>query len=409
MRKPNGYWNYEHCHEEARKYKTRKEFQEKSGSAYNAALKNKWIDDYTWFEKPFRWTYDVCYEEAVKYKTLKEFRENSPKAYSICKKNKWIDNFDFLYRDRTKRGTWQNYDNCYNEAKKYTNLNEFRKNSFSAYSVSLEQGWINDYTWLERKWEKKWDYQNCKEEALKANSRGEFKKICPCGYTSARINGWLDDFVWLKPKHSNIFTDKIDYIYCYEFTDIKTVYVGRTIHPKIRDKEHIWQNDTVSFFCKEHNISIPEMKILEDNLTIEEGTKKECFWIEYYKNKGWILLNKAKGGSLGSLGRIYYTKEKCYEIAKECTYKSEMKYKCDGAYRTALKHGWIKDYTWFENDTNKIISQKLRVWTKEKCMQEALKYESSSEFRKKCCGAYCAARRNGWFDDYTWFKKKKIN
>lgn len=42
--KPNGYWNYEKCYQEALKYKSRNEFQKGCGSAYHAALKNKWLD-----------------------------------------------------------------------------------------------------------------------------------------------------------------------------------------------------------------------------------------------------------------------------------------------------------------------------------------------------------------------------
>lgn len=42
---PNGYWTYEKCHEAALSCKTRGEFQIKYVGAYNAALKNKWLDD----------------------------------------------------------------------------------------------------------------------------------------------------------------------------------------------------------------------------------------------------------------------------------------------------------------------------------------------------------------------------
>ena len=38
-------------------------------------------------------------------------------------------------------------------------------------------------------------------------------------------------------------------------------------------------------------------------------------------------------------------------------------------------------------------------WTKEKCAEEALKYKSRSEFKKKSPHAYHAARRNKWIDE----------
>ena len=43
-------WNYDTCLEEARKYKSRSEFQKKCRSAYNAALRNERLYDCTFEE-----------------------------------------------------------------------------------------------------------------------------------------------------------------------------------------------------------------------------------------------------------------------------------------------------------------------------------------------------------------------
>ena len=43
--KPFGYWNiFENVEKEAKKYKSRWDFGKNNGSAYNAAIRNKWID-----------------------------------------------------------------------------------------------------------------------------------------------------------------------------------------------------------------------------------------------------------------------------------------------------------------------------------------------------------------------------
>ena len=47
-------WTKKRCYEEAKKFKTKKEFQDNSPSCYQAALKHKWIDDYDWFPKRSR-------------------------------------------------------------------------------------------------------------------------------------------------------------------------------------------------------------------------------------------------------------------------------------------------------------------------------------------------------------------
>ena len=47
-------WNKTRCYEEAKKYKTRGEFLKKSPSCYDAARRNGWLNDYTWFPKRHR-------------------------------------------------------------------------------------------------------------------------------------------------------------------------------------------------------------------------------------------------------------------------------------------------------------------------------------------------------------------
>ena len=44
-----------------------------------------------------------------------------------------------------------NYENTYNEAKKYNYLCDFQNNSVGAYTAALKKGWLNDYYWLVRK------------------------------------------------------------------------------------------------------------------------------------------------------------------------------------------------------------------------------------------------------------------
>ena len=62
-------------------------------------------------------------------------------------------------------------------------------------------------------------------------------------------------------------------------------------------KEYIVYN-----FSIEKNCDIPEMIVLEENLTIEEGQTREKYWIEYYRKQGRNILNKAPAGSIGTLG-----------------------------------------------------------------------------------------------------------
>jgi hypothetical protein len=90
------YWTFEKCKDEAIKYKTRYEFQKNCGSAYNSALKNKWLDMICTHmiktQKPTSyWTYERSKDEAIKYKTRYEFQKKSNGAYSAAYRKKWLD------------------------------------------------------------------------------------------------------------------------------------------------------------------------------------------------------------------------------------------------------------------------------------------------------------------------------
>ena len=92
-----------------------------------------------------KWTYEACYEEAKKYKTLSDFLSNSAGAYHKALKNKWLDSYVWLKRKEVKSGFWQNYENCYNESKKYKSRSEFQRGSGSAYISSNKNGWLDEF------------------------------------------------------------------------------------------------------------------------------------------------------------------------------------------------------------------------------------------------------------------------
>ena len=91
------------------------------------------------------WNKEKCKEQALKCKTRTEFYKKFPSASGSALKNGWLDDIcshmKELYK---KRGYWNNYENCLNEAKKYTNIKNFRLNSKGAYnSLRKKKYWKN--------------------------------------------------------------------------------------------------------------------------------------------------------------------------------------------------------------------------------------------------------------------------
>lgn len=461
-----GKYDYDYCYEEARKYKTRKDFQVGCSCGYHHARINKWLDDYTWFIHPEisnkKWNKETCFNEAKKYETLGEFAEKSLGAYTAALKNRWLGDYNWLKRKQKPNGYWD-YDKCFNEAIKFSSRREFKEGCDSAYRSSIKNGWIDEYTWFTKP-NKKWTYETCMEESKKYSSRGEFalgssgayhvasenkwlddytwlpldgrglglrlekygkwtKEACfeeakkyktrtefakgnNSAYNNARQFKWIDDYYWLKDERLDLIEGKIDLVYSYEFIEENAVYVGRTLikRSKERDRQHLFNSDSVSSFAKEMDVPVPEMKVLESGLTLEEGVQKEAWWIEKYREDGWRVLNKAKAGSIGLIGKgkTRYTKEICIELSKECIVRAEFKIKYPQAYKVAFTKGWINEFVWLK-DGKEVGADKRRKYDRKTCYEEAKKYNTITDFEKGSKGACIAARKNGWMKDYTWF------
>jgi len=93
-------WTKEVCGKEALKYQTKTDFEEGNINAYNACVRNKWLNELcshmvtkSKLGGKVKWTYESCKEIAFLYKTKNELKKNNNKVYQSCIRNKWIDEF----------------------------------------------------------------------------------------------------------------------------------------------------------------------------------------------------------------------------------------------------------------------------------------------------------------------------
>ena len=361
-----------------------------------------------------------------------------------------------------KKRKWT-YDSCYEEAKKHKSKIAFKIAAPTAYAKARTMGWLNEYTWFTslRKDLGFWTKEQCFEEAKKYKSKTEFMEGCPTAYSKSLKNGWSIAYTWFTNEQINVYKGKVDSIYSYFFEKQNAVYVGRTLmkRQKDRDREHIYKvdRDAVAKYAKECDCPVPPMVIIEDNLTLEEGQERERFWIDEYKQQGYTILNKAATGkgtsSLGMIGHGKWNRKSCFKEAQKYKNATAFEKGSGGAYNAALTNGWLSEYTWFiklwepkwdkkacyeeakkyktrgefQNGSTSAYNKALRkgwideyywmparmqkpvgYWNNyEKCFQEAKKYNSRFEFEKGNISAYQKALKNGWLDDYTWFKEMK--
>ena len=399
-------YDYQKCYEIARQCSCSSEMQKLNASAYNVARRNQWLADYDWFAKKQHdpYTYEEVFEIAKQYNCSSDFQKGNGSAYGKARANGWIKDYTWF---TIKQHSPYTYEECFEVAKNYRSRLELRNGNIGVYQAALHHSWLDDYTWFESKQKpyNYWTKERVKEESKKYKTRGEFHDCCGTAYGKARINGWLDEFTWLKDDRIDFSNDKIDCVYAYEFKEYNSVYIGRTLVKRVeeRDREHMYvETDAVYLFAKQRGIPVPAIKILEDNLTLADGVKKEGYYLEFYRDNGWTILNRAKTGGIGLIAKNKWTKITCYKEALKYKSRSDFAENNGSAYDVARRNGWLDTYTWFEEQQRPAGS-----WDDfDNCYQAASKCRTKTEFIKRYNRAYIVSKQNDWIKQFTWFTKR---
>ena len=411
---------YDECYEIAKKYNTKKNFRENEQYAYCLASRNGWLKDYYWLDGHEKYSYEDCKNIAERYKSKQDFKRLNPEVYSYCLYKRWTRKFNWPKKERKKekKGKRFNYEFCYDIAKKYVSISDFKNGDVGAYRAALRYHWLEDYFWLGGK-NNSYNYEDCASEAKKYQTTREFNRAASAIYGKAKRSGWLKDYTWMDDnishhvkkedityeacmkKAKNYFskTDMArgskshylvakknnwlkDYtwfagnkkwgsdvflIYAYEDPENRCVYVGLTKDLKRRRRQHERKLRKTHEYdiVKKHFISLgqdlPEEVILEEHLTPAMAQEREGFWLQKYLSEGWTGLNIAKTGSgTSSVGNytIKWTKEKCLSEAKECKTLQVFMTQHNGAYQASLRNGWLSDFDWLERKDRKKITKK---------------------------------------------------
>lgn len=187
-------YTLDYVRELAKKYTVLKDFRDNEKSAYDACVRNGWLDEVTKHmrKRTTNWTKDMIQGLADKYETLKDFMDNHIDAYSYALRHNWLSDItQHLERKHEKKWNKETLDD---EMTKYNSLKEFRTNSPSAYVVAnrlLGSQYINDF--YGSKMKVNWTDEQLKQEALKYDNRVDFKLGSPTAYNNASRKGKLDD------------------------------------------------------------------------------------------------------------------------------------------------------------------------------------------------------------------------
>ncbi len=235
-----------------------------------------------------------------------------------------------------------------------------------------------------------WTKEQCHQEALKYKYNKDFQKNSHNAYLIAYRNNWLDDI----RTHMTKLGDKFQRcIYAIEFTD-NHVYIGLTFDIEQRFSQHLNNSNSSVFKHIQLTGLTPIIKQLSDYIDIENATNLEIEKVNEYSNNNWVILNKIKAGGIGK-SDVKWTKEKCHEVALKYNTRSEFQVQDKNVYCRVQHNGWLDELCSHMTELIKIKG----YWTKEKCFEEALKYKTRRSFSKTNGSAYNAARKNGWIDE----------
>lgn len=289
------------CAAEAIKYQSRSEFKTCCGLAYNNARVNGWLDEIC-KHMPTKKSYNklACSQEAKKYHSKKAFREGSPGFYQFAFKIGCLDEIcGHMNLTRRPKGYWTK-ERCTDEAAKYSSLKEFEKKNSTAVRTCRKNGWLVEvcaHMSPRAMPSGFWTKERCKREALKYQSRTEFQRSCESGYSKARKSGWLDELC---------------------------THMREVIKPS-----GYWSCERCA----------TEAQKYETRLQFQKGS--EAAYSSARRN-GWLddicahmmEFKKAKG---------YWTKDKCHEVAKTYDTRTDFNRGCNGAYKIALRKGWLDE------------------------------------------------------------------
>ena len=281
-------------------------------------------------------------------------------------------------------------EDCAAVAAIYASRSAFAKGNRTVYARARAQGWLDEVCEHMVRLIKPngyWSKERCAAAAQAFASRGEFAHHERSAYTQAMRAGWLDEICAHMVRQSNV---QERWIYVIRCRDAQTAYVGLTWNVTERVRGHRRSRKAVQRLLSAAHV----IKIVAGPLSPSKAADVERAMIERMRKAGWTLLNQARGGALGGV-RKKWTKERCANLASQCSTLSEFITKYPVAYGACRSRGWGDEIL------GHLARETLPAghWTFERCAEAARQCSSRAEFRERFDVARQIAQRNGWTDE----------
>jgi hypothetical protein len=203
-----GIYTKEEVAHSASKYLTIRDWRANEETAYNKALKMKWLDEVTshmtrLIKTSGHWTKEVVIQSATQFKSQTAWKKEYGGAWSKAVKMGWIEDacahMDFLDESKIKpQGHWTK-DRVLESAKKYKTQAEWNKAETSAVGVASKKGWIKEATAHmspsrpNRMANGYWTKERVLQDAQKYISKTEWQKVSRAAVSKAYRMGWINE------------------------------------------------------------------------------------------------------------------------------------------------------------------------------------------------------------------------
>ena len=298
------------------------------------------------------WTKEKCIEDARKYNTIKEWNACKGSAFDIAKKKGWYEECtDHMVLLKKPNGYWTK-ELCLEEAKKYKSRSEWAKNQSTSSVIAKKNGWFDECTKHMGVLQRLWDKESIFSEAKKHKTKHEWALASSRSSTLARKNGWYEECT----AHMDIVQKPIGY-----WTKERCIEEARKYKSQVD-----FRRGNASSYQAAYNGN----------------------WMEECKDH-MIITIKVKN---------YWTKEHCIEEARKYKNKKDWRENAISSYTSARKKGCLKECT----EHMDLLIKPVGYWTKELCLEEALKYTTKTKWQRGPHSAsYSSAYKNGWMDECT--------
>jgi hypothetical protein len=289
---------------------------------------------------------------------------------------------------------------------KYNSMTEFRKDNPQAYNFLTYRGLIEqlckDMGWEYRvkKPSGYWTKERCMEEARKYTTKKDWGRAGKGSYAKSILNDWFDECVahmipnknkpkgyWTKER---CMEDALNYSSRNEWNDNSNSSYNAA-------KKNGWIEECATHMIKKINIWKDKERCLEvakRHDSIRQWQLNHSTSYIMARKNGWFDECIAHMVSIKKPSG-YWTKERCMEDALKYSTKTEWLKKNAKCYQAARRNGWVKECSLHMIE----LVKPKGYWTKERCIEEAKKYVSRKEWGLNSGGSYYYARHNNWIEE----------